>query len=84
MKCMHQLAGYSWSCKGKYGFFMEYIQVFGVVETLEHLNRGSSISTVLSHVIENIHNQKLANYVSTCMCLLFCPVMFNRDNQSNL
>ena len=63
---------------------MEYIQVFGVVETLEHLNCDASISTLLSYVIENIHNQKLANYVSTCMRIMFCPVMFNRDNQSNL
>ena len=54
---------------------MEYIQVFGMAETLEHLNCGSSISTVLSHVIENIHNQKLANYVSTCMCIADCSVL---------
>ena len=53
---------------------MEYIQVFGVVGTLEHLDCGSSISTILSHVIENIHNQKLANYVSTCMCIADCSV----------
>ena len=54
---------------------MEYIQVFGVVETLEHLNCGASISTILSHVIENIHNQKLANYVSACMRIADCSVL---------
>ena len=82
LKCMQQLAGYSWSCKGKYGFLMEYIQVFGMAETLEHLNCGSSISTVLSHVIENIHNQKLANYVSNVCVLLIVLSCYVQYRQS--
>ena len=56
--------------------------MFGVVETLEHLNCGSSISTVLSHVIENIHNQKLANYVSNVCVLLIVPTCYGQWRQS--
>lgn len=61
---MDRLISFPWSCKGKYGFLMEYIQVYGVQETLKYISTDNSIPTTLSHVIENIHNQKLANYVS--------------------